>query len=111
MLLSVGAYIGWAFLALISFLIVTFLISHIKLRIVQSKQKKSLREVFERHNLIVPRLQFGSHYWWPTFTVIFNSQKEYDRAKARGIFEEFKASIGAFYNKEFTFGNGCKIYS
>src|SRR5690606_22265853 len=49
-------------------------------------EQEVLQEMFEKAGLMVPVLRYdrGSSYGYPTFTLVFRTKAEYDRAEAAG---------------------------
>jgi hypothetical protein len=67
----------------------------------ESRQYKEFLSVFENQNITLPVLKFGWTYSWPTFTVMFANQVDFEYATQNKMCEQFNRKIEAFYNSEF----------
>ena len=68
---------------------------------IESKQYKEFLLIFKNQNISLPTLKFGSSYSWPTFTVTFANQVDYEFAEKHKMFDLFDSKIESFYDSDF----------
>ena len=73
-----------------------------KKRRIDRQQHEELYDVFDGHPITPPILETQQISWWPTFTVTFSNQSDYEYAKNNGLFDIFNNRIQKkFYDKGF----------
>lgn len=99
--MTFGQIIFWAFIGLVSFLLLIFIYGGIQNRLLRKKQAKIFANIFGERNFPLPNLVMSSSYWWPTFEITFDSKSSFFNAQKQGLFEIFEHEICNIYGGDF----------
>jgi hypothetical protein len=84
-------------LFILSAIVLLGMYNYISKQLQISRCRKAVVAIFSVKGITVPAFKSGASYWYPTITIIFEYQQDFDYAKEQGLLKEYLQKVESVY--------------